>query len=112
MDVARQRFASLFDSFGGWRAVRTALPGDMQDFMHTDSQSALAAFVHHCWQLRCSDIPDEFAFGDCVESMLESSEFVSACDDAFDLSPEVESFLRDMPYEPAGSGLDGHTGDA
>lgn len=112
MDVARQRFPSLFAPFGGWESVRDTLHADdMPAFMHTDAQGALAAFVHHCWLLRGSEPPDEFVFGDCLDVPGSSSGFESACDDAFELSSEMEDFFRDLPYEPAGSNLVEFSGD-
>jgi hypothetical protein len=105
--LVRERFARLFEPFGGvlqtWSSIASCRPdgSDMLTFMQHEP-ALVAAFVHCCCLLRCHPDTDPESFlssHSIVQAIEAADEFFSAC--SSDVSDDNEIFYDvSRPYEP------------
>ena len=77
--LMRERFGSLFESFGGWdQCDRVAQPTgpDLRSFMQQKPR-LVAAFIHACWLQRCSPVTTRLMMPEVEEALVDSEEFLS-----------------------------------
>jgi hypothetical protein len=103
----RERFACLFERFGGvsqtWSSIASCRPDGSDMLTSMQQEPALvAAFVHCCYLLRChpDTDPESFLSSHSIVQAIEAvDEFFSAC--SSEVSDDNETFYDvSPPYEP------------